>query len=727
MGLHSEQIANRIQKDQSSFELSFVQLASVVMGHKREAETFLSDRETAKNSIEEILKYYNIVPSVLPDNIESVDDQLEFFLHPAGIMRRRVELTEKWYKDGIGPLLGQTVTGQAISLIPGKSSGYTYFDYELGKRIRVNKDNANKIGVDAYCFYNPLPSRKITIFDLLIYMAKTLAISDYVIIVSAILAATVLGLLIPYANQQIFGHIIPAGTTTHLLAISFLLVGATITTMLIKVTQNIITARITTKAEISVQSAAMSRLLSLPAVFYKDYTTGEISQRLYCLSSLCTVLIQIIFGAGLTGLFSFVYIGQIAVMAPVLAIPALLIIITNIVLTIINALISIRVQKKQMKGAAKLNGLVYSLISGVQKIKVSGSERRAFSKWAKKYSENASLIFAPPIFIRIAPVLIGTVAMIGTIILFSVSASANISVAEYMAFSASYGLLLGSVMSLASITTSTASISPILDLAKPIMDAEPETSVGKKMIIRLSGSIDINNVSFRYNENMPFVLDNLSLKINRGQYVAVVGASGCGKSTLLRLLLGFEEPHKGAVYYDAYDMKSIDLKSLRRSIGCVIQNSKLMTGSIYENIVVSAPWLTMDDAWEAAKMAGVAEDIREMPMGMHTLVADGGGGLSGGQKQRILIARALAPKPKIVFLDEATSALDNITQKHVSQTLDNLKCTRIVIAHRLSTIRQCDRIIMLEKGTIVEDGTYDELMTIGGKFAELVGRQRLDG
>ena len=728
MSLYSEQIENRIKKDQSSFELSFVQLASVVMGHKREAETFLSDRETAKNAIEEILKYYNIVPGALPDTIESVDDQLEFFLHPAGIMRRRVELTEKWYKDGIGPLLGQLPeTGQVISLLPGKTSGYTYFDRELNKRVKVTKENAKEIGIDAYCFYDSLPSRKISIMDLFVYMIRALAVSDFVIIISVMLATTLLGLLIPFANQQIFGHVIPHGGGMQLMAISFLLVGATITTMLIRVTQNIITARITTKTEMAVQSAAMSRMLSLPAVFFKDYTTGEISQRLQSFSALCSMLIQIIFGAGLSGLFSFIYLGQIAVMAPSLVAPALIIVITNITLIIANALVSIRIQKKQMKKAAKLNGLVYSLIGGVQKIKISGSERRAFSKWAKMYSGCAKLMFAPPVFMRIASVLIGAVSAVGAIVIFSIAATTGISVAEYMAFNASFGMLSGAIMSLATITACAASISPLLDLAKPIMDAEPETSVGKKMINRLSGSIDINNVSFRYNENMPLVLDDLSLKINKGQYVAVVGASGCGKSTLLRLLLGFEEPQKGAVYYDGSDMKSIDLKSLRRSIGCVIQNSKLMTGSIYENIVVSAPWLTVDDAWEAAEMAGVAQEIREMPMGMHTLVADGGGGLSGGQKQRILIARALAPKPKIVFLDEATSALDNITQKHVSETLDNLKCTRIVIAHRLSTIRQCDRVIMLERGKIVEDGTYDELINMKGKFAELVERQQLNG
>jgi len=728
VNLYSEQIENRIKKDQNAFELSFVQLASVVMGHKREAETFLSDKERAKNAIEEILKYYHIVAEKLPEHIESVDDQLEFLLHPAGVMRRRVELTGKWYKDGIGPLLGQIKeTGQVISLLPGKTSGYTYFDHELNKRIKVNKENVVKIGIDAYCFYQSLPNRKISIVDLFIYMMRSLAISDYVFMIATILATTLLGLLLPFANQQIFGEIILHGEITQLLALSFLLVGATITTLLVRITQNIITARITTKTEMAVQPAAIGRLLSLPTTFFKDYSAGEIFRRLHCISLLSNLLIEIIFGAGLPALFSFIYIGQIAVVTPTLVVPAIFIVTINIILIIVNALISTKIQKRQMKGDAKLDGLVYSLVSGIQKLKISGSERRAFSKWAKKYSENASLIFAPPMFMRISSVLVGTVSAIGAIVIFSISAYSGVSIAEYMAFSVAFGMLSGVMMSLAKITSCIASISPILDLAMPIMESEPEGSVGKKMISRLSGSIDINNVSFRYNENMPDVLDNLSLKINRGQYVAVVGASSCGKSTLLRLLLGFETPDKGAIYYDGHDVKSVDLKSLRKSIGCVIQNSKLMTGSLYENITVSAPWLTIEEAWEAAEMAGIAEDIREMPMNMHTLVADGGGGLSGGQKQRILIARALAPKPKIVFLDEATSALDNITQKHVSETLDNLKCTRIVIAHRLSTIRQCDRVIMLEKGKIVEDGTYDELIAQNGKFAELVERQQLTG
>ena len=218
----------------------------------------------------------------------------------------------------------------------------------------------------------------------------------------------------------------------------------------------------------------------------------------------------------------------------------------------------------------------------------------------------------------------------------------------------------------------------------------------------------------------------MSLKIKAGEYVAIVGKTGCGKSTLIRLLLGFEAPERGAIYYDGKDMSKLDLRSLRRKIGVVMQDGSLFQGDIYSNIVISAPQLSLDEAWEAAELAGIADDIRAMPMGMQTILSEGQGGISGGQKQRLMIARAVAPKPKILMFDEATSALDNRTQKQVSDALDGLKCTRIVIAHRLSTIRNCDRILVLDKGRIMEDGTYDELIAKNGFFAELIERQRLD-
>lgn len=302
----------------------------------------------------------------------------------------------------------------------------------------------------------------------------------------------------------------------------------------------------------------------------------------------------------------------------------------------------------------------------------------------------------------------------------------KVSLPDYYAFNTAYSMVMGAFSSIIGMASSIASIKPTLDMVKPILNAQPEVSEKKKMVSKLNGKIELNNISFRYNENSPLIIDDLTLKIDAGQYVAIVGKTGCGKSTLMRLMLGFETPQKGAVFYDEQDINSLDLKSLRSNIGTVMQNGDLFQGDIFTNITVSAPLLTLNDAWEAAEQAGAAEDIRNMPMQMHTIISEGSGGISGGQKQRLMIARAIAPKPKILLFDEATSALDNITQKMVSDSLEKLKCTRVVIAHRLSTIRQCDRIIVLDSGKIIEDGTYEELIKQNGFFAELVERQRID-
>ena len=230
---------------------------------------------------------------------------------------------------------------------------------------------------------------------------------------------------------------------------------------------------------------------------------------------------------------------------------------------------------------------------------------------------------------------------------------------------------------------------------------------------------------FRYEPDGPAILDDLSLRIRPGEYVAIVGRSGCGKSTLVKLLLGFETPETGSIYYDRKDLRDLDLQSLRKNIGTVLQDGKLFAGNIFSNITITAPWLSEKDAWDAAEKVGIAEDIRRMPMGMGTVLSEGGDGISGGQKQRLMIARAIAPRPGVLILDEATSALDNLTQKTVTESLNHLHCTRIVIAHRLSTIHECDRIIAIDGGRVVESGTYDELIKANGFFADLVSRQQI--
>ena len=236
----------------------------------------------------------------------------------------------------------------------------------------------------------------------------------------------------------------------------------------------------------------------------------------------------------------------------------------------------------------------------------------------------------------------------------------------------------------------------------------------------------MSHVSFRYNKVGPMLLDDVTLDIAPGEYLAIVGATGCGKSTLMRLMLGFEKPEQGAIYYDDHDMKSLSLRGLRRKIGTVLQNGQLMQGSIFSNLSIVKPDMTEDEAWDALEKAGLAEDVRRMPMRLQTILGENGAGISGGQRQRLLIARAMVGNPKVVFMDEATSALDNVAQAHAVRSLDALNCTRVVVAHRLSTIQNCSRIVVLDGGRIVEDGSYDELIALNGRFAHLVERQRLD-
>ena len=725
MGWFDEQIRQRKLNDDRLFEEAFADIAGAVTGSKVYAA--LNDFQKSKDAIEEILKFYHVRASELPENIEDINEQLEYLLRPHGIMRRTVILDKGWYKDAIGAMLAvRKSDGLPVALIPAGMAGYTYYDADSGRYIKINGRNESLFEEEAIAFYSSFPLRKLGIADLMRYIIHTLSISDFVMVGLATLAVTLIGLLTPKLTNLMFSDVLESGSVRVLISLAVFMVCVSASSIIAGGIKTLLLARVSTKTDLAVQAASMMRVLSLPAGFFKDYSAGELSSRAQHINSLCSMLVSTVLSTGLTSVFSLVYISQIFKYAPMLVVPALTVIAATVICSIVTMFVHMKNSKKRMEFAAKESGLSYSLISGVQKIKISGSEKRAFAKWAKLYAQEAKLTYNPPLFLKINSALNLAISLAGTIIMYYFAAAGGVSVADYYAFTAAYGMVSGAFMSLASMTMTVAGIRPVLDMAKPVLEAEPEIAEGKRVVERVSGGIELNNVSFRYSDSMPNVIDNLSIKIRPGQYVAIVGSTGCGKSTLMRLMLGFEKAQKGAIYYDGRDISKLDLKSLRRRIGVVMQDSKLFSGDIYSNITISAPWLTLDEAWEAAELSGIAEDIRRMPMGMHTVISEGSGGVSGGQRQRLMIARAIAPKPKILMFDEATSALDNITQKKVSESLDNLKCTRIVIAHRLSTIRSCDRIIYLENGRIAEDGTYEELIAKNGRFAELVERQRLD-
>ncbi len=726
MGWFDEQIRSRKAVDQAVFEDSFQQMAGAVMG-RRMTEALNDDRQVTEDAVGEILTFYHVKPREVPESIRDMNEVLEYLLRPYGIMRRIVTLEKGWYRDAAGAMLGtRTDDGSVVALIPFGLNRYRFYDRKTGRMVLLNRFTQGMIEKEAIAFYKPFPLTQMNIGGLIRYTLRQIAPADIVLLLLAMLAVTGIGMVTPRLNNLLFSDVLNSGSIQALLGIAIFMVCAGISGVLFGSVQALLTARIGTKLNLAVEGATMMRVLSLPADFFKTYSAGELSNRAQYVGSVVSQMVNMALSTGLASLFSLLYISQIVQYAPSLVVPALLVTLLTLLLSVAQVVLQMRVTRQRMLVASKESGMTYQLISGIQKIRLSGAERRAFAKWGGLYAREAELTYNPPLFLKVGSVISLAVSLIGTLVMYAVSVKSGVTVSEYYAFNAAYGMVNSAFMALAGIVAGAAQIKPALEMARPILETVPEVSEDKQVITRLSGGIELNNVTFRYQDDMPAVLDDLSLKISPGQYVAVVGKTGCGKSTLMRVMLGFEIPQKGAVYYDGKDIRQIDLKSLRRRIGAVMQNGKMFTGDIFSNITISAPWLTLEDAWEAAEKAGMADDIRAMPMGMHTLISEGQGGISGGQRQRLLIARAIAPKPRILIFDEATSALDNQTQKQVSEALDAMKCTRIIIAHRLSTIRHCDRILVLDHGKIIEDGSYDELIARGGFFSELVARQRLD-
>lgn len=716
------QLQKRIACDHKAMDDAFWDLVSIVGAGKKKRP--VKDKEAMfKGAIESVLAALGVAVPPVPEEVDTLHARLEYMLRPSGVMRRRVELIGEWWKETAGPLLGTTKSGDVVAILPGALSGYFFYDPQTGKRVRVNAKTASRLETEAFCFYRALPAKKLNLLDLVIFILRSITAADVAFVLAASLLVSLLGLFTPYMNKQIFDSIIPGGTKGALPPVAALLVGAAIGASLFGLTRSLVLMRLRDKINLAVQNAAMARLFAFPVTFFKDYTAGEIANRAMSVNSLSSMLSDTVLTSGLTALFSFVYIFQMASLAPALVLPGLLVILCMLAFTVAIGLVQQQLFQKRMKLAAKMDGFVFGLLGGIQKIKLAGAEKRAFARWASEYREIGKLTYSPPMVLRLHGAILGALTLGGTLVLYYFAATFKVAPSDYIAFNLAYGAVSGAILSLAGAAMTMANVKPLFKLVQPIFEAVPETGAGKKQVVSLSGRIEVSNVTFRYTKDGPIVLNNISLRIEPGEYVAIVGRSGCGKSTLMRILLGFEKPESGAVYYDGYDLETLDLRSVRQCIGVDLQDGKLFSGDIFSNIIITAPWSTLEQAWEAARLAGLEEDIKAMPMGMHTLISEGSGGISGGQKQRILIARALVSKPKIILFDEATSALDNITQKHVATSLASLGCTRVVIAHRLSTVKECDRILVMDGGRIVEEGSYEELMARKGLFYELAARQ----
>lgn len=728
MGIVSSQFDKREDSDITKLHRAYEYLFRSVSDTGRGPLFEPDDQKQTDEAVSACIYYCGAIPGKVTDEEADLMERIEYLCRPSGIMHRTVRLDGKWYKHGFGAMVGKLKTGEVVALLPGRITGFSYKDPNTGQPVRVNKKNAAELEETAELFYPAFPSKKMSRHDLFRFVLKRLDTGDLFLVIFSAVLSMLVGLLPAIVTSIAYGIVAPSGMARLIAPIVALLFGVSVSTLLLRMFRNLVISRISIKLSIYTEAATFSRILMLPPSFFRQYSPGSLAFKQAQMVQVVEAMTNTVLGGGLTFVLSIIYFIQLYHYARNL-VPAVALVLFIQCLVIYFAFrSSLKYEEQAQSANSAASGTASSLLKGVQKIKLAGAQNRAFAIWANKYAGYTGAVYQRPALLYIIEAVIAAIGMLGMIAIYLAAIQSKVQTSDFMAFNTSYGQITAAMLTVFSVMGSIVSAVSSAKLIKPILDEVPEVAEEKPIVKNITGSVELNGVSFRYDKDSPWILNHLNISIRPGEYIGIVGRSGCGKSTLIRVLLGFEKPEFGRVMYDSNNVQEVDPRFLRsKAVSVVLQDSKLFRADIYHNIVLSSPDATLQDAWEAAEIAGIADDIRKMPMGMNTLVSEGSGGISGGQRQRILIARAVCSKRKVLIMDEATSALDNITQKHVADALADLKCTRIVVAHRLSTVKHCDRILVLDKGSVAEAGTYEELIAKNGIFAELVERQRLEG
>jgi len=651
---------------------------------------------------------------------------LKAIAEASGFRVRQVKLEDDWFRRDNGPLLAfAEEDGRPLALIPRRPGRYAIVDPAGPSVEPLTEEGARRLEEAAFTFYRPLPKRELKLADIVKLAVPRGAWRDIAVMLAVGVVIGLLGLFAPVATGILFDSVIPEADRSRLVEMAFVLLGASAASFLFELARGIAVMRLEGRGDLTLQAAIWDRLLRLPVSFFRRYSAGDLAMRANSINAIRRQLSGIALSTLFSGLFSSFNLLLLFRYDTGIALIALGLVAIGILASAGFAYAQIRYQREMMKDQGQLSSLMLHLLSGIAKFRIAAAESRAFYLWARLFGSinrtgfrinrlQAYFSVYQAIFpIATSMALFYNVASMG---------EGRLSTGHFIAFFAAFSSFLSAMLAMSSSLLSIMGVVTLYERAKPILQALPEETEGGEDPGPLGGSIELNRVRFRYDKDGAWIVRDVSLAVKPGSFVAIVGESGSGKSTLVRLLLGFEKPESGSILYDGKELGSLDVRAVRRQIGVVLQNADVMAGNIYENIAGSTG-LSVQEAWEAAAMAGLDADIREMPMGMHTVIADGGGTLSGGQKQRLLIARAIVRKPRILFFDEATSALDNRTQAIVSDSLESLQATRIVIAHRLSTIRHADVIAVMSQGRIVQTGTYEELIAEEGEFAKMARRQ----
>ena len=672
-----------------------------------------------------VAKANGVTFAALPPGPASAE-RITLLARSARVRTRRVRLTDDWWERDSGPMIGYLAEDhRPVALVPRGAARYELIDPQNHSRVVVDGSTAAAVGPDAVVVYRPLPDGPLTIGALL-RSALLHARSDVVRLLAFAIGSALVALAVPIVTGRIVGIVIPEADVPELLQLTLALVIAAIAGALFQLATAIAVLRIQGRMGGYLVPAIWGRLLSLPTAFFRRYSAGDLAVRVQSVEAMVRVVGSGAVVALLGVATAVVSLALIWYYSIVFGIVATLLLAALAVVVVFSSRVQYRRARAVEQTAGQLSGLVLEFVSGISKLRVAGAHEKAFGRWAERFGTRRAAQNDVRRAQNIVTIAIAVFPVLSSLVLFAVVGVSDpqaVSAGQFLAINAAFGQVVAAVVSITLVMTQLVQAAPAMRRVLPVITEIPEDDATKSDPGVLRGDVQFSGVSFRYQEDGPLVLDDVSIRIPAGSSIALVGPSGSGKSTLGRLLLGFEVPEEGGVYLDDQDLAGLDLRAVRRQLGVVLQSVEPLPGSIMSNILGDAVDLTIDDAWRAAEHAGLADDVRAMPMGMHTAITEGGSTLSGGQRQRLLIARALAGDPRVLLFDEATSALDNVTQAVVAESLAELFVTRIVIAHRLSTVRNADRIYYLERGRILESGTFDELMSLGGRFAAQANRQ----
>jgi NHLM bacteriocin system ABC transporter ATP-binding protein len=665
-----------------------------------------------------------------PANMAFDNDDLANTMRIAETSRvraRRLLLRADWWVNSADPFVAFLGEGRrAVAILPGTGGRHIIVDPDAGTRRELTRATASELAPEAVMFYRPLPSRALTARDLLKFGAATVR-ADFLRIMLAALCLGLLALATPLVIKLLIDSVLPRAEADQLLICAIALIVVTLVAGGFQMMQGIAMLRLESRLDWVLQAAVVDRLLRMPAAFFRNFSVGDLADRTLGIEAVRTIVTgRAIRGflASVSCAFSFAVMLYLDVRLGLLA-AALAVLRVAIVVAI--SLARLPKERESLYLQGWLEGLVLQFLTGVGKLRIANATTHALAIWVERFGKQRRNFIASQRAGNLQKSLEAAFPALATLLIFALAQNASgprplQDLGTFLAFYAAFGLSLAAVGEWALAIGELLVAIPRIERLKPIISTATEISDERKSVGEISGSIEFAKVSFRYGESGPPILDDVSLSVGKGEYLAIVGPSGSGKSTLFRLLLGFEKPESGVIFVDGKSLETIDLGLLRREVGVVLQNSRLASGSIYDNISGGAQ-LSIDRAWEIARLAGLDGDIEAMPMGMQTMIAEGVSTLSGGQRQRLLIARALAHRPRLLLMDEATSALDNRSQAIVSDSISRLNLTRIVVAHRLSTVQSADRIVVLAGGKIVQTGTFAELMAQPGLFADFAERQ----